>query len=230
MDVSLAGPRPQAVVFDLDGLMVNTEELHPLVAEEILRERGKTLNRTILENMIGRPPQVALQLFIDGHELTATIEELISETDRLFVHYLDTQLAPMPGLLQLLDHLEAAGLPKAVCTSSRRSFIQDVLGERLGILERFSFVLSAEDVVQGKPDPEIYLTAANRFDVLPEQMVVFEDSHHGFTAAHRAGAVAIAVPGDHSRHHQFEGARFVANTLADPRIYQILGFTTSSGE
>jgi HAD superfamily hydrolase (TIGR01509 family) len=214
-------PRPRAVVFDLDGLMFNTEELYQFVGGELLRRRGHVFTAELLDRMMGRPGKIALAIMIEHHGLEATVEQLTAETDEIFPGILDEKLAPMPGLVELLSRLEAAGIPKAIATSSRRSFVDDVLG-RFDLGRRFRFILSAEDVVEGKPDPEIYLTAAKRHGVLPSQMLVLEDSQNGCRAAVRAGAVAVAVPGGHSRRHDFTGAALVADSLADRRIYELL--------
>ena len=214
--------RPAAVVFDLDGLMFNTEELYEEVGEELLRRRGKQMTRELLDEMMGRPSPVALQLMIDWHQLDATVADLESETDSIFPAILDAHLAPMPGCLPLLEFLEAEGIPKAVATSSRRSFVDDVLS-RFDLAPRFQFVLTAEDVQRGKPNPEIYQTAAHRLQLTTAEVMVLEDSENGCRAAVEAGAFTVAVPGGHSHRHDFSGARFVASSLADARIYQALG-------
>jgi len=92
----------------------------------------------------------------------------------------------------------------------------------VGLWDRLGFVLTAADVSQGKPDPEIYQLAASRAGVPPTQMLVLEDSATGCAAAVAAGAVVVAVPGGHSRSHAFPGAHFVAESLADPRIGALL--------
>jgi HAD superfamily hydrolase (TIGR01509 family) len=137
---------------------------------------------------------------------------------------LGERLALMPGLSELLGILETAKIPKAVGTSSGRRFVTDVLS-RFGLEPRFEFTLTAEDVVEGKPAPEIYLTAAKRFGIDPSEMMVLEDSQNGCRAAVAAGAFAVAVPGGHSRTHDFSGAAFIADTLADRRIYDALGLS-----
>jgi len=215
-------PPARVVVFDLDGLMFNTEDLYQFVGGELLRRRGHVFTAELLDRMMGRPGRVALGIMIEHHGLEATVEQLTAETDEIFPAILDARLAPMTGLVELLAALEAAGIPKAIATSSRRSFVDDVLG-RFDFGPRFRFILSAEDVVEGKPDPEIYLTAAGRHGVLPSEMLVLEDSQNGCRAAVRAGAVAVAVPGGHSRSHDFTGATLVAESLADRRIYELLG-------
>jgi HAD superfamily hydrolase (TIGR01509 family) len=214
--------RPRAVVFDLDGLMFNTEDLYQFVGGELLRRRGHVFTAELLDRMMGRPGKIALSIMIEHHGLNATVEQLTAETDEIFPSILDAKLAPMPGLVELLSALEGAGIPKAIATSSRRSFVDDVLG-RFQFGPRFQFILSAEDVVEGKPDPEIYLTAAKRHGVSPSEMLVLEDSQNGCRAAVRAGALAVAVPGGHSLRHDFTGAAIVADSLSDRRIYELLG-------
>jgi len=214
--------RVRAVVFDLDGLMFNTEELYQDVGGELLRRRGRVFTGELLDQMMGRPSRVALQIMIDWHQLTDTVEQLGDETDEIFAGILDGRLEMMPGLPELLSALEQAGLPKAIATSSRRRFLQNVLS-RFDLERRFQFTLAAEDVVHGKPHPEIYQTAARRLGLEPGEILVLEDSQNGCLAAAAAGTIAVAVPGGHSRSHDFTRATLVADSLADRRIYGLLG-------
>ena len=214
--------RPLAVVFDLDGLMFNTEELYQDVGSELLRRRDREFTKELLDQMMGRPGRISLQIMIDWHSLEATVDELERETDEIFVDILATRLAPMPGLLALLNALEQANVPKAIATSSRRAFVETVLG-RFDLEPRFRFILSAEDVIDGKPHPEIYLKAAARFGVPPDRVVVLEDSQNGCAAAVAAGTITVAVPGGHSLSHNFAGARLSIDSLADPRLYELIG-------
>ncbi len=223
---SLASPR--AVVFDLDGLMFNTEELYQDVGAELLRRRGCEFKPDLLDAMMGRPNQVALQIMIDWHGLPATVDQLTRETDEIFPAILDTRLETMPGLLELLAALESHGYPKAIATSSRRSFVEDVLA-RFSLVPRFQFLLTSESVSQGKPHPEIYQKAAAGFGLAPGEIFVLEDSANGCRAAVAAGARVVAVPGGHSLNHDFGGAEFIAESLRDPRIYELLGLAETSG-
>jgi HAD superfamily hydrolase (TIGR01509 family) len=202
--------------------MFNTEDLYQHAGTEILRRRGCAFEADLLDAMMGRPADVALRLMIDYHRLDCTITELAAETDQIFALLIDERLDVMPGLLPLLDRLEAAGVPKAIATSSGRQFARLVLG-RFELAPRFKFVLTCEDVQHGKPDPEIYLLAAMRLEVDPSELLVLEDSQNGCRAAVAAGAVAVAVPAGHSRSHDFAGAGLVAENLADPRILELLG-------
>jgi len=214
--------KPRAVVFDLDGLMFNTEDLYQDVGSELLRRRGCEFGSDLLDAMMGRPNRVALQIMIDWHRLDATVDDLARETDEIFPPILDARLTPMPGLLALLTTLERETIPKAIATSSPRRFVDNVLS-RFALHPRFDFILTAESVVEGKPHPEIYQTATKNFDVPSADVVVFEDSANGCRAAVAAGTRVIAVPGGHSLNHDFDGATLVAYGLHDPRIYELLG-------
>lgn len=215
-------PKPKAVVFDLDGLMFNTEELYQDAGSEILRRRGKRFTADLLDAMMGRPANVALQLMIDAHQLDSTIDELAAETDAIFDVLLDERLAVMPGLLELLARLETARIPKAIATSSGPHFARTVLG-KFDLAPRFQFVLTCDDIRQGKPHPDIYLLAASRLGIEPGEVLVLEDSQNGCRSAVSAGTVAVAVPAGHSRSHDFTGAALVATSLADRRIFERLG-------
>ncbi|GJL66903.1 MAG: haloacid dehalogenase [Nitrospirales bacterium] len=216
-----------AVAFDLDGLMVNTEELYTEVGRVLLARRGKQVTRELLDNMMGRQSAVALQVMIDWHQLDATVAQLQEETDEIFSGLLERRLAPMPGLFALLTKLETCKIPKAVTTSSRRVFVTRVL-DLIGVTDRFEFFLTAEDIVQSKPDPEIYQKAAQRFHVEPNQLLVLEDSEIGCCAAIAAGAFTVAVPGEHSRNHSFSGVNLIAASLSDPVIDQVFHFPAGS--
>ncbi|MEQ8787606.1 MAG: HAD family phosphatase [Pirellulaceae bacterium] len=212
----------RAVVFDLDGLMFNTEDLYDQTGSEVLRRRGRQFTNELRQQMMGRPGRDALRIMIEMHGLEDTVEQLQRESESVFNGLLDSHLAPMPGLLELLERLEAVGRPKAIATSSGREVVHRML-RQFDFPRRFEFVLTSEDVARGKPHPEVFLTAARRLGVEPGELLVLEDSENGCRAAVASGAVTVAVPSEHSRHHGFEGAALVADGLADPRIAELLG-------
>lgn len=207
----------RAVVFDLDGLIFNTEDLYDLVGDGLLRKRGKRFLPDLKRKMMGRPGSVALQIMIDHHALNDTVDQLQIESDAAFEDLLETSLETMPGLFELLDKIEANNLPMAVATSSHRAFAHRVLSA-FDLLPRFEFVLTSDDIVNGKPAPDVYQLAATRLNVPPTAMLVFEDSETGCRAAMAAEAITVAVPNRHTASHDFTGVRLIAETLADPRI------------
>jgi len=220
-DFDLPSPPLKAVTFDLDGLMFNTEELYQEVGGTLLARRGKEFTTELLNKMMGRKSDVALALMIEHHQLDATPEQLAAETAEIFGGLLPHRLAPMPGLLDLLAALEASHIRKGIATSSSRAFVDHVLGI-FNLAPRFSFVLASEDIEHGKPAPDVYQLAARRHGLPAAEMMVLEDSHIGCQAAVASGAYAVAVPHGPSMQHRFPGVQFIAETLADQRIYDAL--------
>ncbi len=211
----------RAVTFDLDGLMFNTEEMYQEVDRTILARRGKPSSGELLDQMMGRNAQAALQLMIDWHQLSDTVEELLAESREIMSRLLPARLAPMPGLMALLSALEAAGVPKGIATSSGQEHVASIL-LRFHFGPRFSFVLTGDNIEHSKPAPDVYLLAAEKHGVRPEEMLVLEDSQIGCQSGVAAGAYTVAVPGGRSHAHDFTGTRFIAKSLTDERIYQAL--------
>ncbi len=218
----------RAVCFDLDGLMFNTEHVFFDAGTELLRRRQLQMTHEVMNVLIGRRPAESFRALVEHLRLDESPEDLLAESREIFHGMLETRLAPMPGLFELLDAIEAAGLPKGVATSSPRFYLNNVLGQ-FQLLPRFCITLTAEDVTHGKPHPEIYLKAARLLGVHPSEMLVLEDSQAGTTAGVAAGAHVISVPHEFTQAHNFEGARFVAASLADPHLKQLIpGFGEKS--
>jgi pseudouridine-5'-monophosphatase len=184
----------RSVVFDLDGLMIDTEPIFEESARRLLARRERTLLPHVLQAMMGTPARDALKLFAEAHSLRETVEELRIESSRLFAEVLGEKAVPlMPGVLELLDRLERKGTPRAVATSSSRRYVERILTPH-NLLQRFAFVLTCDDVTCGKPAPEIYEKAAAQFGHPAAEMLVLEDSPNGLRAAKSAGARCIVVP------------------------------------
>ncbi len=211
----------KAVVFDFDGLMFNTEEIFNRSGRELLRRRGREMTPELLSLMMGRRSDEAFPLMIAALGLTESPADLRAEERAIFQDLLWKHVAPMPGLFELLSHLDERSVPKGVATSSRRPYIESVL-RKFELVERFDLLLTSEDVVEGKPHPEIYLKAAGRLGVEPGEMLVLEDSENGIRSAAAAGAVAVSIPHEHSRYHDFTAATFIAERLDDPKILRLL--------
>jgi HAD superfamily hydrolase (TIGR01509 family) len=215
-------PTIQAVVFDLDGLMFNTEAIFEQSGRVLLDRRGHVMSRECLHGMIGRRPHEAFAVMVEMYQLTEPIPDLLAESQVIFDALVEEHLAPMPGLFELLDHIEARGLPKGVATSSPREYLERLLG-LFELTERFPTTLAAEDVTHGKPHPEIYETAAQRIGVKPTEMLVLEDSEAGTRSAAAAGAVVVAVPHEHTVEQDFSLADCVVDSLLDRRVLHLIG-------
>lgn len=211
----------RAVVFDLDGLMFNTEDVFYVAGDEFMRRRGLEMTDRVRDGMIGRRGPEALRHLVETTGLREPVEAIGAELREIFMDLLDAHLRPMPALFELLAHIEERKLPKGVATSSSRRYMENILS-RYQLLPRFAMTLTAEDVVRGKPEPDIYLKAAETLGVSTSEMLVLEDSEAGTRAAAAAGAVIVSVPHRHTARHDFSTARHVASSLGDPVIYRLL--------
>lgn len=211
----------RAVIFDLDGLLFNTEDVFLASGTTYLARRGFEFELEVRNKMMGRPAPVSLRILKDHFGIPDSVEEIQYEIEDLFMEYLEEMLAPMPGALELLDRLDEHSIPYAVATSSSREYAGELL-QRFDLLGRFKFVLGGNDVSNGKPDPEIYLTAAGKLGFQPSEILVFEDSGNGCASAVSAGTNVIAVPNSHNTGQTYDGAILVANTLLDPKVISIV--------
>jgi HAD superfamily hydrolase (TIGR01509 family) len=207
----------RAVVFDLDGLMFDTEALFFRAASEMLAARSKTFTPEIMRAMIGRRSREVGHLIKTMTGLDEPLEDLLEDIRRRFYAEVDTAVHPTPGLFRLLDRLAHLRLPLAVATSSGRAYAERLL-LRHGLRERFGVLLGAEDVSRGKPDPEIYALAARRLGHPPETVLVLEDSPAGVAAGIAAGAFVVGVPHEHSPVEALRSAHLIAPRLDSPEL------------
>ena len=214
-------PRVRAVALDMDGLLFDTERLYWEVGDKILQRRGYRFSSELQQRMMGRIGLSAIQQMIDFHGLSDAPQSLLDESDELYGNLLSGGLRPMPGLGEWIERLQSSPLPFALATSSRRKFV-DVIFADIPWRQSLSFVLTGDDVENGKPHPEMYLTAAEKFSVPPETMLVLEDSGNGCAAAVASGAQVVAIPSEHTRGQDFGGASLVADSLTDPRLWELI--------
>ena len=214
-------PSIRAVVFDLDGLMLNTEDIFELAGVELMARRGLEMTDEIRHSMMGRRPVEAFTVLRDLTGLKDSLEDLMLETKVLFASLAEDRLAVMPGLLEVFELLDARKLPRAVATSSPRAYMTHLL-EKFNLLHRIDFTLTAEDVTHGKPHPEIYLKAAGMHGVDPAEMLVLEDSETGSRAAAAAGAYIVSVPSRHTDFGDFSMSRLKIPSLLDERLHALL--------
>ena len=210
-----------AVAFDMDGLMFDTEAVYQRVGVELMRRRDCDYPAELCYSVMGTPPQQSFETMIRWHNLGDTWEQLKEESDVLFLEYLREGFEMMPGLPELLDELERRNIPKCICTSSSKNLVTEVLNV-YNMQPRFKFIMTAEDILFGKPNPEIYLKAAKRFEVEPAKMMVLEDSTLGCRAAVDAGAFAVIVLAEHNRTRDFSNAALIADRLDSPVIIKKL--------
>lgn len=222
--------RFDAVVFDMDGLMFDTEHLFFRVADDFMIDHGGRFTEEMMSLMIGRRAIDAGKVFHSHGGLThRPVPEIMTDVKSRFYARMLTDSNTMPGLVDLLDHLKTANIPHAVATSSGRHHAESLISHH-GILNRFQFLLTGEDVKQGKPNPEIYLSAAERLGVKPNRMLVLEDSAAGLHAAKAAGAYAVGVPHTYSPAEGITHADLIITGLNDPILITLLSDIAAPAE
>lgn len=225
-DASDVAVKIRGVALDMDGLLFDTEKLYWSVGDAVLGRRGLRYCDELQRRMMGRVGVAATTQMKQFHDLPDSAEQLLAESEQLYLEQLsgkqaDGGIDPMPGLPQWIDHLIESNLPFGLATSSRRKFV-DVIFESISWKQSLAFVLTGDDVRQGKPHPEMYLKAAERLSIAPSEMLVLEDSENGCKAAVAAGAVTVAIPNAHTQGQDFSGVWLVATSLADPRLHALI--------
>ena len=182
-----------AILFDMDGLMVDTEPLARAAWQRVVAPYGATIEDALYGQMLGRRTVESTQLVLDALRLPLAHEELMRRKTDEFLGSLADEVPVMPGLWTLLDRIEAGGLPWAVATSTPRPVAGIILG-KLGLTGRYHALACGDEVAHGKPAPDIFLLAAARLNVAPEACLALEDSVAGCMAAAAAGMRVVVVP------------------------------------
>jgi HAD superfamily hydrolase (TIGR01509 family) len=183
---------PDAVFFDMDGLLIDSEPTWFQAEADMLAGYGYTLGPEHYPQVLGKPIEVstAYLLELTGHPVSA--EQFSDGIELAMVERLRDGVPLMPGAKDLLTELEAAGIPLALVSASSRRIVDaclPVIGP-----DHFRFTVSGDDVERSKPNPDPYLLAAERLNVNPTRCVVLEDSPTGAAAGHAAGCRVVAVP------------------------------------
>jgi HAD superfamily hydrolase (TIGR01509 family) len=187
-------PRPvRAVVFDMDGLLVDSEVVYCEALTAQCAAMGHELPVEVLKRMIGHTWAGSSVVLRDHFGPGFDTDRLRDGSVERFYRLAEAEIALKAGVLEILDHLDQAALPRAICTSSRRVDVEHHLSAH-GLAERFHAVLAQGDYPRPKPNPDPYLKAAEALGVPPEDCLALEDSHNGVRAAAGAGMLTIMVP------------------------------------
>jgi beta-phosphoglucomutase len=189
---------PLAVLWDLDGVLVDTAEFHYQTWAQTLGEIGVPFDRPTFKHLFGRNNVSTITAVLGYSPPPELIASLGERKESLFRQQIRGQAQPLPGVRPWLERLQASGVPQAVASSAPQANI-DALIDELGLRSYFT-VLVAGDDLPAKPDPAVFHTAARRLGVSPQDnalLVVIEDSLAGVEAAHRAGMKCIAVATTH---------------------------------
>jgi len=194
-----------AVIFDLDGVLADSEPSWNQIDAKLLAEHGVTYRGEYHRNVLGVSYRLAVEFYKNAFHISASVEELMRRRGEIATDFFANRVSLFPSAKMTLEQLREMKLPLAVATSSVSASARPLL-ERAGIRSLFSVLITGDEVQQGKPHPEIYLRAAKKLGISPEACLVIEDSLAGIAAGKGANMRVAAIP----------DTRFV-----DPREYEM---------
>ena len=215
---------PRGLIFDFDGLLVDTESAIISAWAAIHAEDGFTPDHGVLHAIVGHV-DVAADLWVaypDTHDRAA-----LESRFQILARRLCLEAPPREGAVALLDAARAAGLRLAVASNSSHRHVEGHLAAR-GLLDRFAAVVCREDVPRGKPAPDVYLLALEKLGLVAGEAIAFEDSVPGHEAASAAGLRVVVCPNPSTAHHAFPHATRLVGSLAEVSIESLAKLQPSS--
>ncbi len=220
----------QALIFDFDGLILDTEMPDYLSWQQVYHSYGVELPLEKWVSIVGGNAESDFEPHDHLEKLTGCQvdrEQIWISRRKSYMDTLESQVI-MPGVEAYLQDAERLGLKVAVASSSPENWVAGHL-TRLGLMERFAVVCTANDVTQIKPKPDLFLLTAARLGVPPEQVIVFEDSTNGVLAGRRAGMYVVAVPTGVTAHLDFSAADLRLGSLAEIDLETLLAKARNHG-
>lgn len=183
----------QAVVFDMDGLLLDTETVYQAAMIEAGQLFSVDFTAATYRAMVGKTNPESAVMLRELYGESFPVEDYFARVWSDVEIILEAEVRLKTGVMEILDYLDALGIPRAIATSNSRQAVDRYLG-RFDLLKRFHAVVAHTDVTRHKPHPDPYLEAARRLNVHPTMCLALEDSHPGVRAAHAAGMMTIMVP------------------------------------
>ena len=212
----------EALLFDLDGTLTDTDKLHLLAMQQLLLEEGRVLTEAEFDAHVSGRANADLCRYLFPERSLAEHQVFADRKEARF-RALSPTLQPTAGLVRLLEHAEQTGIGMAVVTNAPRANAVHMLNA-MGLGERFKHVLVAEELPRAKPDPLPYLTGLQCLQARASHALAFEDSVPGVTAASRAGIFTVGLSTSQAPEALLAaGAQLVVADFEDPRLWALMG-------
>jgi len=223
-----------AVIFDMDGILADSEPTYLEAANVVLAPLGRHLSDEQARKFIGSSVRHSWQGIVEMLALQGTVEDYVRQYDKVLVSLLSRPQPTLPGVRELLAELDRRGLPRALVTSSWQGWVDALLGA-IGLTGAFPVVVTEEQVENAKPAPEPFLKAAALLRIEPAACIAIEDTPSGIQAARAAGTFAVQVRSASTAFSPIDGADLVLDSLEDFPLHLLslgpgpLGSTPSPG-
>lgn len=210
----------KAVIFDMDGVISDTEDCHRFATDKALFAYGVDVKKVDLSSYTGKSSRFVLSDIIKRNNIDTTFEEFLQLKTKFFFEGLEQYLKPIPGVIELIKKIKAANFKLAVGSSSDRVVIEFVL-KRFKVYDLFQAISSGDEVTNCKPDPEIFLKAALKIGENPLNCLVIEDSTAGVTAAKAASMKCIGFKSPNTINQDLSMADVIIDKFEDFDIEKI---------
>ncbi|HKZ95029.1 MAG TPA: HAD-IA family hydrolase [Candidatus Bathyarchaeia archaeon] len=211
----------KAVIFDMDGVIVDSEPMHIEAEKRILLKHGARVSTDELRTYTGTTAEFEFTDLIQKYRLNTTVDRLFREKEAILFKLLEKKTKPTKGVIRLIKSLKKCGLRLAIASSGHRKLVQYFL-RKLKIARLFDSVVCAEDISRSKPDPEIFLKAARSLGLGPAECIVIEDSKLGVEAAKSAGMKCIAYRNPNSGNQDLSKADMVIDDFSKPDVQTVV--------
>lgn len=208
----------KAFIFDMDGVIIDSEPLHYEVDIEIMNHFGYAIKHEYLDQFVGMTNPEMWRHIREDFKMTQNVEEIIEQQLARKIDALRAlEIEPIEGIRQLIVDIKSSGLMVGIASSSPRVFIEEVVS-KFGIADQFDCIVSGEEVPAGKPAPDVYLEAAKELGVHPEDCLVLEDSRNGIIAAKAAGMRCIGYINLNSGQQDLSQADEIVSKISDIKL------------
>jgi beta-phosphoglucomutase len=211
----------KAVIFDLDGVIVDSEDAHIESEKRAFAKYGVNISAAELHKYAGATAKAMFTELINKYRLKTTFQQMIKIKEEALYRLLDEDAEPMEGAIGLIDRLKEANVKLAIASSSNKKWIEYIL-KKLGMTSLFDRVIGAEDAAHSKPDPEIYSKATRALGLRPDECVVIEDAELGVEAAIRAGIKAVGYRNPRSGNQNLSKADMIIDDFSTLEINELL--------
>lgn len=210
-----------SIIFDMDGIIIDSEPLWEKAEIELIKNHGKNYNNKYRENIIGLNQKDSVKLLKHTFTLTGSIDQIIEQRKEILLEIYRKELKLLPGILKLLDEAKELGLKTGLASGSPENVIQFVI-EKFNMENYFSAVVSGDTTENGKPAPDIYNKTAKLMETQSEKCIAIEDSVNGVLAVKNAGMYCVAVPHPDLNRSNYCSADIIFESVNDIKIEPLI--------